>query len=147
MSRTYNDHHQLLVRRLDKLVSVICRLSNVWVANENIAWVKCATCGTSLPWTKIQCGHYIPRHRESTRFNMDNVRPQCPRCNNYHEGEHWLMRKKLVEELGEERVQHMEFVAEKWGLQHQPDAWLEYEIEARKPIAKALIAKYKKQEV
>jgi hypothetical protein len=82
--------------------------------------VRCFTCGGLFPWKKMDAGHYIPRHRDGTRYDGDNLRPQCTHCNSYHEGEHWLFRHNLVEELGVKRVEALEAKALLWGEREHP---------------------------
>lgn len=43
--------------------------------------VQCYTCGTSKEIREIQCGHFVSRQHLSTRFDEENVRPQCAGCN------------------------------------------------------------------
>jgi len=102
-----------LVALLDQEVSLFVRGSAA--AKYGSPYIPCVTCGAMNHYKAMDCGHYIPRHRFGTRWNLDNLRPQCTRCNCYHEGEHWLYRKCLVNEIGEDRVTDMEKLASMWG--------------------------------
>lgn len=105
-------------------------------------WTKCYTCGSWHNWRDLDCGHYVPRHHQGTRFDLRNVRPQCTVCNCYHEGEHWIFRQKLVEELGEQGVEAIETLAAQWGAGRHPREWLIEQIKAWRvknaPVRKAI---------
>ena len=60
-----------LVKRLDKLTSIIVRLLDD----------KCCTCGKKLSFKQRQCGHYVPRIVEVTRWDLENCNVQCATCN------------------------------------------------------------------
>lgn len=85
---------------------------------------SCFTCGSSHPWKQLDAGHYIPRHRRGTRYDERNIRPQCTQCNTFHEGEHWIFRQNLVEQIGIESVEDLEAKARLWGDQRHDRDWL-----------------------
>ena len=60
---------------------------------------------------KIQNGHYMSRRYMSTRFDEDNCRPQCVACNIYNQGNAQMFRRGLVAQIGEKRVDMVEYVA------------------------------------
>lgn len=62
-----------LVKELDALFSRFIRLSFV----DNEGNVKCYTCSYKAPLKKMQAGHFVSRFYKETRWNEDNVRPQC----------------------------------------------------------------------
>lgn len=68
----------------------------------------CYTCGKRYFWKDIQCGHYIKRQYKTTRFNENNCRPQCVHCNYALQGNDIVFRKKLVNEIGENKVLFLE---------------------------------------
>ncbi|GEM_PF-1147907 len=43
--------------------------------------VRCCTCNALMSWRHSQAGHYISRAKKSTKFDLMNLAPQCPRCN------------------------------------------------------------------
>jgi len=49
-------------------------------------YCKCITCGKREHWKDMDAGHYVTRARWGTRFDEDNVFPQCRRCNRFEEG-------------------------------------------------------------
>ncbi len=109
-----------LVTILDKEASFYVRTANpVWFDGNGTVIAQCYTCGKQADYRTMDCGHYIPRHRFATRWNLDNIRTQCTACNSYHEGEHWLFRDGLVRELGLDRVEAMEREAMMAGLVHK----------------------------
>lgn len=60
-----------LVRRLDKLTSVLVRLHSD----------RCCTCNKKLDFKHRQCGHYVPRVVQTTRWDLRNCNVQCATCN------------------------------------------------------------------
>ena len=83
-----------LTEDLDAVFSSYIRLK--YSDNKGIA--ECYTCGIKLPYKQIQNGHYIHRIDKATRFLPENCRPQCPKCNNYHNDHPEIYRNKLEQE-------------------------------------------------
>jgi len=50
----------------------------------------CITCNKALHVTKLQCGHFASRKYAVTRWEPDNVAPQCVACNIFAQGEQWI---------------------------------------------------------
>jgi hypothetical protein len=44
---------------------------------------RCFTCGCAKHWKEIDAGHWIGRGKKPTKFNINNVRPQCKQCNKW----------------------------------------------------------------
>ncbi len=65
---------------------------------------KCYTCGSIFQWIYIQNGHYLSRRFMSIRWNLDNCRPQCQKCNLFSQGEQAIFHMKLTKEIGESKV-------------------------------------------
>src|SRR4051812_30533718 len=42
---------------------------------------KCFTCATRQHWTRMDCGHGIPRQHAPTFLDSKNNHPQCSTCN------------------------------------------------------------------
>lgn len=133
----WNELEQLL----DAEVSFYVRASRA-LKSVRPGWVQCYTCGAWHHWKDIDCGHYIPRHHQGTRYDLRNLRPQDTECNSWHEGEHWLYRKLLVEEIGAKEVESLELTASLWGASRHPRTWLIDEIKVwrvkNRPIRKAI---------
>lgn len=66
--------------------------------------VKCFTCNKRA----IECGHFMKRGNDATRWDEDNCRPQCWECNYPLEGNPDVFRKNLIAEIGEYRVAEVE---------------------------------------
>lgn len=132
--------HGDLVGLLDDEVSLFVRAAPA-AYSPRPGYVQCYTCGAWVFWKNINCGHFVPRHRHGTRYDLRNVRPQCVECNKWHEGEHWLYRKKLIDELGEKEVEALELTASLWGMKRHPREWLIEQIKdwriRNKPLRKA----------
>jgi len=67
----------------------------------------CFTCGSPLKigTSNCQAGHCYPQGAyPALRWNLDNIRPQCFNCNVIHHGRIHEFKEKLIEEIGEERV-------------------------------------------
>ena len=89
-----------LIKELDKYTSLICRLG----ASDKFGAATCYTCGKSDIWKNFDCGHYIKRSYQYTRWLQANVRPQCVACNRYKNGNYLVYEPKIKAELGEDEV-------------------------------------------
>lgn len=77
----------------------------------------CFTCGIRKEPKYQQCGHYVPRQHNSTRYDETNNHCQCMRCNvflrgNMDEYAIRLKRKygsKILEELNKKKHQIKQF--------------------------------------
>lgn len=87
-----------LKKVLDALVSKFVRYSS---AIGDIG--KCYTCGLVRPKMELQCGHFISRQYNATRYDLDNLRTQCPNCNIWRRGNTAFYADNLLRELGKER--------------------------------------------
>ena len=74
-----------LIKKLDVVFSKYVRLSN---ADKN-GFCTCVTCNRKYHWKEIQAGHFMSRKHYATRWNEDNVKPQCLGCNMYRQGEQY----------------------------------------------------------
>lgn len=88
-----------LKKKLDAIFSKYVRLSN---ADKN-GYVKCYTCGVKKYWEKdgMQAGHFMSRKHTATRFDEQNVKPQCYSCNCHFYGRQFVFGKNLDKEFGE----------------------------------------------
>lgn len=93
-----------LINELDKVTSELVRRQ----ACDSKGLVYCFTCGVRKPWQMLDCGHFRSRRFTQTRFDFDNLRPQCRECNRYKHGNLGIYRQKLVRELGEQKVKEIE---------------------------------------
>lgn len=92
-----------LVKKLDVVFSQYVRLSNA----DSRGFCTCVTCGKQGHWKTggIQAGHFISRKHYSTRWNEDNVKPQCVACNVYRAGEQYKYSLYLGHNLADELYQ------------------------------------------
>lgn len=93
-----------LTKEFDTVFSRWVRMSAM---NEG-EMVRCYTCDHVAHYKKIHAGHYISRWYKSTRWEPNNVRPQCFMCNIYKKGNSVVFREKLIQEIGREKVEEME---------------------------------------
>ena len=91
-----------LVKKLDNIFSQYIRLSSSKNGN-----CTCVTCGKVGDWKNggIQAGHFMSRKHYATRWNEDNVKPQCIGCNMFKAGEQYKFSLYLGGELSEELLQ------------------------------------------
>jgi len=76
-----------LIKKLDVIFSQYIRLSR----SDKNGFCTCITCGKKGHWKNggIQAGHFMSRKHYSTRWNEDNVHPQCVACNMFRSGEQY----------------------------------------------------------
>jgi hypothetical protein len=67
----------------DKWFSEFIRLRD----SDEFGRVTCVTCSHRGHWRELQCGHWITRGHEATRFDERNCTTQCRGCN-YNGGQH-----------------------------------------------------------
>lgn len=89
-----------LVKKLDVVFSQYVRLSNA----DKRGMCTCVTCGKVGHWKTggIQAGHFISRKHYSTRWDENNVKPQCIKCNMYNQGEQYKYSLYLGSNLSDE---------------------------------------------
>ena len=80
-----------LKKQLDKYFSQYVRLSNA----DKYGMCTCFTCGVSKHWKEIQAGHFMSRRHTATRWHLDNVKPQCVKCNMFSQGEQYKFGQNL----------------------------------------------------
>lgn len=95
--------HAKLKKELDTVFSQYIRWSN---ADAN-GIVECYTCGIKKPVKQMQNGHFQSRRHTSTRWHLQNCKPQCVACNMYRQGEQYKFGNKLVSEYGQEAIDEL----------------------------------------
>lgn len=78
---------------------------------------RCFTCDKSITIGDRDCqaGHFIPRTYSPTKYEEDNIRPQCSQCNEYHAGRPVEFERRLRLEIGDERVEELKRMStESW---------------------------------
>ena len=84
---------------------------------------ECFTCLWIDDWDKMDCGHYMSRKHMLTRWDPDNARPQCVRCNRFHHGQPESFKLRLGEELSTKLEQEAKQTC-KWEI-HELEEMLE----------------------
>ena len=86
-----------IVKKLDKIFSIWIRSKDA----DHAGMVDCFTCGVTKSWKyEIDAGHFMGRGKYATRWDEQNVKPQCKSCNGFRSGEQYLFSKHLDEEYG-----------------------------------------------
>jgi len=102
-----------LIDDFDDLISKYVRLRET---DEN-GNLQCFTCPNVFKWTIMQCGHFVPRSALSTRWLLQNLKPQCRNCN-----EHLAGNLKVFEELLEKETPGIvEFLKEQSRIVTKPE--------------------------
>ena len=70
---------------------------------------RCFTCDKAIRIGDRDCqaGHWIPRTYSPTKYEEDNLRPQCSSCNEFHHGKPVEFERRLKLEIGDERVEEL----------------------------------------
>ena len=92
-----------LKKELDRVFSKYVRQKD---ADES-GMVSCITCGKTLHWKEIQAGHFVSRQYLTTRWDENNVRPQCVGDNIFGNGKPLDFEEALKKELGQDYVEEM----------------------------------------
>src|ERR1035441_10313512 len=83
--------------KADKWFSIFIRLRD---SDEN-GNVKCCTCQITRNWKQLDCGHWIKRQHQTTRFNEYNCSGQCKGCNAFEQGRPIEHEKFIIKKYGE----------------------------------------------
>lgn len=92
-----------LKRRLDKIFSEWIRRKDAGAYGR----AMCVSCGMVARWSKMQCGHFIPRHYLAGRWNPDNCFVQCPSCNVFKRGNYPGFAAYLNKHFGPQRIEEL----------------------------------------
>lgn len=88
---------------ISKLKKELDRVFSLYIRAKYPA--ECYTCGAR--GKRLQAGHFIARNYLATRFDEDNVRPQCVGCNMFGGGKPLDFEERLKKELGAKKVEAM----------------------------------------
>ena len=83
-----------LKNELDKVFSRYIRAKHA----DSRGMVRCITCDREYLVGDAQAGHFASRRHMATRWDEDNVRPQCYRCNITDQGRQWRFGEALDRE-------------------------------------------------
>ena len=67
-------------------------------SNNGIA--QCITCGKYSSGQAMDCGHFISRRFQATRYDEKNAHAQCKKCNRFQNGNQFEHGKKIDEKYG-----------------------------------------------
>ena len=82
-----------LITKLDICFSQFVRLRDY---NNEGGFTECYTCGKKkVKIGDVHCGHFISRTKYPTRWDEDNCKTQCIRCNTYGAGQQFLFARKM----------------------------------------------------
>jgi len=74
-----------LKKKADTIYSRATRLRHANMVDGD--WVaECITCKATKPIKQLQCGHFMSRQYNATRFDQENTAPQCYGCNVMQQG-------------------------------------------------------------
>lgn len=90
-----------LIHRLDRLRQTCARYEGA--KKKKGTWYNtCVTCGSVLPVSKLQGGHFCSRTCYPLRWDERNVHPQCARCNLYKSGAYIEYSQWFIKEYGQD---------------------------------------------
>ena len=89
---------------LDRIFSEFIRIRD----SDANGVIRCISCGKIVTWKESDCGHYINRKHNSTRYDEKNCNAQCRSCNRFDEGNIQGYRKGLIVKYGEYAVNILE---------------------------------------
>lgn len=126
-----SSERQRLIKELDRVTSLYVRQKGM----DKNGFNYCYTCGGRYHWKSLDCGHYIKRRYLHTRWDLDNVRPQCQNCNRTLGGNYGVYEKKIANELGKDNVLKL------WDKAYDTSKISAVELEQRLKVQKLKLAK------
>lgn len=85
---------------LDRIFSEFIRLRD----SDEYGYITCISCSKKVKMIESDCGHYINRKHNSTRYDEKNCNAQCRSCNRFDEGNIQGYRRGLIKKYGEQEV-------------------------------------------
>ncbi len=114
------------LNKTQKLVNLFIRLKYSIETSDGLM-AFCYTCGkcwlleTTKDWKNYHAGHYWKADKrsghQSVRFDLNNIRPQCKKCNTYRGGMMAEFSYNLLNEIGREEFEKLAIRAK------QPKKW------------------------
>lgn len=93
-------HKQPTIKQLKdkvwKVFSLYIRLKDA----DPLGYNYCYTCNKKFYYKDLQAGHGLSGRGNSILFDIDLVKPQCPRCNLFLGGNYDAFHTKLIKEHG-----------------------------------------------
>lgn len=78
---------------------------------QDDGYCRCITCGKIQHPKEADCGHWMKRQHQSTRFNEMNCAAQCGKCNRFEQGRDSDFERVLIERYGKQRVEMLKWSA------------------------------------
>lgn len=94
-----------IVKKLDTVFSQYVRLSQ----SDSDGFGECITCGVRLFWKEAQACHFYTRGRYPTRWDEDNVKFGCYRCNVLLKGNYINYTKYMLDSYSREFIDELEY--------------------------------------
>lgn len=96
-----------LVSKLDSIFSHYIRLRDVMPNGM----CRCISCGHILPFSQMDCGHYMSRGNNATRWNEDNCNAECITCNRSDTNHLKGYKRNLIKKIGRAKVDELRVLA------------------------------------
>ena len=106
-SKINDEEDESLRNLIDDLDSVFSKLVRIKDADSK-GIVHCVTCSNKGHYNDFDAGHFIPRIHLSTRWDFNNVKPQCRTCNRVEYGK----QQEFAEYLEKEQFGITEYLRE-----------------------------------
>lgn len=110
-----------LKRKLDTLFSKYVRMSE----SNPAGFATCVTCGKRDLFTRMDCGHFIPRGSLATRWDERNCHVQCQYCNRFRVDAYVDYTLWMLSHYGPEVVEELQ------ALKGKPVKLTRFDLEAR----------------
>ena len=117
-------------KKLDAVYSRYIRLKDSFMVDGELN-CTCVTCGATSPVKKMQCGHFMSRKYNATRFHAKNTHVQCLRCNMFDQGaqyEHYKFIDKKYGEGSSEEICTLSRQEKKWKVQELEEMLAYYKV-------------------
>lgn len=93
------------IKKLDEVFSEFIRLRDS--KPYGFKAFKCISCGRVLPFSMADCGHFVKRSNQATRWDEENCHAQCIDCNRFRDGSYDAFSRSLVIRLGQDKVEEL----------------------------------------
>lgn len=94
-----SNNKRLAKHKADKYFSLYIR--------ERDKGKPCITCGRYS--SKMDCGHFISRRFEATRYDEKNANAQCIKCNRFENGNQFEHGQNIDHKYGSGTAEHLHF--------------------------------------
>ena len=97
---------------LDRVFSEFIRLRDVQHYGLGGGVVRCVTCARVFPWREMDCGHFMHRHHQATRWTEINCHAQCKFCNRFDGGRAFEHGQAINEQQGKGTAERLVILAQ-----------------------------------